>query len=500
MKRILTLIIALAAVVASKAQTTINFDVTGLNNGLSVTLFKVEGRGGVSVLTQKIEDNKFKCTFTCDSLMENLSYFRVVVTNNETHEQFGNTSIYLHPNSTIHVKGTGNDPKDWTNDSNHPGQKFYNVMFTNDKSKAIQDEMKKLNAQASNPEADMKALNHAFDSLLNVDNKLRVKTLETLPKDEYWIEYYAIMARAAVASSTVDNELIESLTNLYSRLTEEDKQTADGKTITANIFNKPVNIGDPMKDYDLYDIDGNLHHLAEFKGKDLLVDFSSYFCGPCLIISPLLDFLYKAGNKSFNVVTVNNDTKSQFEEHTRAHGVSFPVLNDRDGDGGIFGIYKIKGIPNFYLFSPDGIVKDKWMGAYPEKVFNAITQSSSFKWNTSVEKKGNAKVVNYPPIESINSIFIAEKVTLYADSTVIDFLSCSPAFSFGSGSTLHYNGKQYKVISSSIGLDKFVEGMVGHGSHVTATFEPLPMDATKFDYIEGDCDNCFKILGIELPE
>ena len=35
-----------------------------------------------------------------------------------------------------------------------------------------------------------------------------------------------------------------------------------------------------MADTDLYDLQGNIHHLADYKGKYLLVDFWSRGCGP----------------------------------------------------------------------------------------------------------------------------------------------------------------------------------------------------------------------------
>ena len=45
-----------------------------------------------------------------------------------------------------------------------------------------------------------------------------------------------------------------------------------------------VKEGDEMADTDLYDLQGNIHHLADYKGKYLLVDFWSRGCGPCMML------------------------------------------------------------------------------------------------------------------------------------------------------------------------------------------------------------------------
>lgn len=490
---------ALLSFVTGHAQTTIQFDVTGLTNGYDVHIFKMEGLGGTTAYHQFVTDGKFNCTFTCDTLMENLSHFDVNIMDRQAENTVSFLSIYLNKGDKIHVKGNGDDARDWTTDSNHPGQKFYDTMNRTGEVARLSKEMDKIFAQIRMPEADRDALFLVHDSLYNLSGKIQVKLLESLPVDKYWLGHYAMMTRAA-SSDDVNQEIVDSLVKLYDRLTDDDKRTTDGKTATANLFNKPVKVGDQMKDYDLYDIDGNLHHLADFKGREFLVDFGSYFCGPCRLVEPFLDYLYKAGNKSFEIVSLNNDSQSQFEENARIDDVSYNVLHDKDGDGGIFGLYKIHGIPTFYLFGADGTVKDTWMGAYPERIFNSVVKNDQFKWNTTVEQKDGAKVVTYPKFDSVSTPFVADKVTLYADSTVIDFISSVPDASFGSGSVLRANGKEYKVISSSIGLDKYVQGQLGKGLRITATFEPLPADTQMFDYIEGECDSCFKIMGIEIPQ
>lgn len=58
----------------------------------------------------------------------------------------------------------------------------------------------------------------------------------------------------------------ELIRSLYARMSEADKATEAGQIITG-YMNLPetVNVGDEMADGDLYDLDGNVRHLSEFK-------------------------------------------------------------------------------------------------------------------------------------------------------------------------------------------------------------------------------------------
>lgn len=44
--------------------------------------------------------------------------------------------------------------------------------------------------------------------------------------------------------------------------------------------------GDKMADTELFDLDGKIHHLTDFNGKYILLDFWSSGCGPCIMALP----------------------------------------------------------------------------------------------------------------------------------------------------------------------------------------------------------------------
>ena len=75
-------------------------------------------------------------------------------------------------------------------------------------------------------------------------------------------------------------------------------------------------------------------------------------------------------------------------------------------------------------------------------------------------------------------------------------------YSIGSSSVLKYeNGtKTCKITNSSIGYDNFKYVPMGELGRCRLTFEPLPLNTKEFDYIEGDCETCFRIEGIKTIE
>jgi predicted RNA-binding protein len=76
---------------------------------------------------------------------------------------------------------------------------------------------------------------------------------------------------------------------LYNRLSEKDKELDCVKDLTVRLFPPTVvEVGDDMADADLYDVNGKIHHLSDFKGKYILIDFWSQGCAPCLQSLPEL--------------------------------------------------------------------------------------------------------------------------------------------------------------------------------------------------------------------
>lgn len=113
------------------------------------------------------------------------------------------------------------------------------------------------------------------------------------------------------------------------------------------------------------------------------------------------------------------------------------------------------------------------------------------------------KIVERPAsVHSNTTIVEIERVVLTDTATVLDiaaFYRPKWWIKITSDSYLLADGKKYMIRrGEGISLDSlFWMPKTGEASFSLA-FEPLPANTSQFDFIEGDCDDCFKIWGVDL--
>ena len=56
-------------------------------------------------------------------------------------------------------------------------------------------------------------------------------------------------------------------------MTDVLKAKEYGVVARANLFQRTVDVGDALVDADLYDLAGGVHHLSDYRGKYVLLDF-----------------------------------------------------------------------------------------------------------------------------------------------------------------------------------------------------------------------------------
>jgi len=122
----------------------------------------------------------------------------------------------------------------------------------------------------------------------------------------------------------------------------------------------------PAPEFAFLDLDGRRHALSEFKGRLVLLNFWATTCGPCLAEMPDLSALQEQlAARNFAVVYLSLEEPEVLAEFFRRHTVSgvkgrlTPELRAPD-------FYQAgKAWPISFLVSPDGVVKDTWIGAPP---------------------------------------------------------------------------------------------------------------------------------------
>jgi len=165
----------------------------------------------------------------------------------------------------------------------------------------------------------------------------------------YFYEYFG--QRSWQERDEILKELSEDfLSNIYVKEINEDV-----------IREKRVVIGSKAPNFSLKDTSNTTYTLDQYKGKYLLVEFSSSWCGWCKKEIPYLEEVYKLGkNKPFEMITINLDKKRElWVEDTRKENLPWNVLSDLKAFDGIAKEFNVHGIPQIYLLSPEGKIIEK---------------------------------------------------------------------------------------------------------------------------------------------
>jgi peroxiredoxin len=125
---------------------------------------------------------------------------------------------------------------------------------------------------------------------------------------------------------------------------------------------KQTNDGRPAFNFNLADLNGKQHTLADYRGKKVYIEYWASWCPICL--NGLADFatLAKAYEKSDAVVVISmvpagangEKTAVEFIRWFKERGYAFPVLLD---DGGIVARqFNVRAFPTSILIGSDGVL------------------------------------------------------------------------------------------------------------------------------------------------
>ena len=122
-------------------------------------------------------------------------------------------------------------------------------------------------------------------------------------------------------------------------------------------------IGEPAPDFLLSNLDGNLVHLGNGKGKVIFLNFWATWCPPCKEEMPWMESLYqRLKGRPFEMlaVSIDEEGKEAVRPFMEKFSLTFPALLDRDRK--IAAIYGITGIPETFIMNKQGMIDLKILG------------------------------------------------------------------------------------------------------------------------------------------
>lgn len=112
--------------------------------------------------------------------------------------------------------------------------------------------------------------------------------------------------------------------------------------------------GKPAPDLAVTDLQGKQLTLADFKGKTVLLDFWTTWCGPCRADGPAIEKLYrKYGNKELMIVGISvSEERGIVEKFLKEHPHTYPIVLTTENE--MPRQYEISAFPTYMIIAPDG--------------------------------------------------------------------------------------------------------------------------------------------------
>lgn len=509
--------ISLIFAVSAQAQNefTIKGTVTGLKDSTVIMLFRSDGQ----VMSSIAQDTVFNESFCFREKTAEDKPEAVMLMARD--KDFPNTwlDVWVAPNAVCTVSGNNKLLRTWDVSSNIKEQQILNryKQATFDETNLDQElsieRMKKisllrsgnLSAEDSDKlKKEMAEVEKKQDSVRHIISKKEIGIMQQTPVETIWMD--KLRGLSMEMKYMKDFPYKKEVFALYEKLSNDEKQSAVGKEISVYLY-PPVTVktGDEMADADLYDLEGNVHHLADYKGKYLLIDFWSRGCGPCMMALPEMKEISETMKDKVTVISLSTDTEKGWKEISKTKDMSWVNLNDFGGMSGLAAKYDVRGIPHYVIISPEGFILHSWSG-----YSNGLLKRKLNKWVNkanrvmSVKKEGNTTIIEFPIEKSSNTETVEiNKIELTGTETVFHMKAFNaPGYwvSISKDTYLKSENGTHFTLKSADGItpdERFTMPESGEQAF-KLYFPPLPAGTKTVDFIESDCDSCFKILGLPL--
>ncbi len=122
----------------------------------------------------------------------------------------------------------------------------------------------------------------------------------------------------------------------------------------------PQEIGRPAPDFTIADGSTSIH-LANYRGKVVLLNFWASWCGPCIVELPSLEQFHRE-HPEYPILAVSIDEDADaYKRFVADRHVDF--LTVRDPEENAAKLYKTTGWPETFVIDRNGVVRRRFIGA-----------------------------------------------------------------------------------------------------------------------------------------
>ncbi|HSB51097.1 MAG TPA: TlpA disulfide reductase family protein [Dissulfurispiraceae bacterium] len=129
----------------------------------------------------------------------------------------------------------------------------------------------------------------------------------------------------------------------------------------------PAELNRLAPSFSLTDVEGKKVNLSDYKGKVVMLEFFTSWCGPCQLAAPEIETIHEQyRDKGLVVLGISMDVganaKNAITSFRKEHSLSYPVLMDTGDVSRLYGVFTI---PTSFVIDKKGILKKKHMGFAP---------------------------------------------------------------------------------------------------------------------------------------
>ena len=482
-KTIITMMLALVTM-TGWAQTTNTVTITGSSPALKDGTLVIAGTGVSLSVVDTVQSGRFAFTLPIEELTAGNLFL-----DGEGCPNFS-FSLMMKPDVTIKLAGTDCIYPLWKVESPIPEQQTMNRVTEH-----CQDVIKEL------IRFEQKKDWNKYDSISMVYIKQQMDILPTLPVDA--ASLHVLWRISRLLKNMKDFPYVEELKNLEKSFAARAPKGFEAQLAEIHTYIYPphvLQVGEEATDAELFDMQGNRHHLLEglSDGRYLLLDLWGIGCGPCRMSEPEMREAYGRMKDKLEIVGINEDKLSSWKNSDFSKRIVWKNWNDGKMGSSISSRYCDEGaVPYYILVSPDKRIVMKKSGYYPGMFLGLADAVNGLKQDNSA-----------------NLSFVVRKVEVNDNGTTVGFRYYSHkeyGFRIVKDSYLEANGKKYKVTAADgIKLDEnnfttmkatdATEDFVSNLSYsdFTLTFEPFDTIPDTFDFKEGDGERAFVIRNVSL--
>ena len=145
------------------------------------------------------------------------------------------------------------------------------------------------------------------------------------------------------------------------RKTEADETAKEAKELYAKNLKQTFK-NEPAKDFELTALDGRKVKLSDLKGKVVMIDFWTTWCGPCVqSVSTLAKLYEKYKNQGFEILYISGDSevdKYKIAPFIKQKNINFPVMIE----AGVMKTYDVRAFPTTIFIDRKGNIRHRDTG------------------------------------------------------------------------------------------------------------------------------------------